>query len=569
MKRCPQCNLVTDDAVSFCRVDGVRLEESSSGDDSKTVALLPDGSVAPSAMDVWLNGRDKSLSAPAAATTVMDSLRTMSPTGYLFGGRRRWIGMTAILVIVALTLSGSVYYSLSRKKNAVINSLAVLPFININADQQLEYLSDGMTETLIYDLSQLPKLNVKARSSVFRYKGKDVPPHTVGADLNVQAVLNGRIGLLGDVLTLTLELADAQTENVIWSEQYNSKQTDLVSLQSEIARDVSNKLRARLSGADVQMLSKTYTSSAEAYQLYLKGRFHWNKRTAKDLEKAIEYFNQAITLDPNYALAYAGLADAYVVLPLYRTVPSGEDAPKAREAATRALSLDGSLVEAHTALALVNIYENNFAGAELEGKRAIELNPNYATAHHWYGVILYCLGRQEEAQTELKRALEIDPLSLIINVSYGECLLYARRYDDAIAQLNKTLELDAGFAAAHSNLARMYLAKGSYADAVSEFARYQELAGEPQTAALMRESFAKGGWQGFLRRMTGEQRPASLPRYEVVVFYAALGEKEKAFAELNKSYKIFGRILRGDPLLDPLRDDPRFGVLVRNVGFPQ
>jgi TolB-like protein len=295
MKRCPQCNLATDEPVSFCRVDGVRLEDSASGHDSKTVALLPDGSVVPSAMDESLIAQDKSLNVQGAATTVMDSSRAMSPTAYPFGGRRRRIGMAAISVIVALTLWGWVYHSLSRKKNAVIDSLAVLPFININADQQLEYLSDGMTETLIYDLSQLPKLNVKARSSVFRYKGKDVPPHTVGADLNVQAVLNGRIGLLGDMLTLNLELADAQTENVIWSEQYNSKQTDLVSLQSEIARDVSNKLRARLSGADVQMVSKTYTASAEAYQLYLKGRFHWNKRTAKDLEKAIEYFSQAIT----------------------------------------------------------------------------------------------------------------------------------------------------------------------------------------------------------------------------------------------------------------------------------
>jgi TolB-like protein len=218
--------------------------------------------------------------------------------------RRGWV---AIAVIIALALVSSAYFSLSTNNNAPIYSLAVLPFINVNADEELEYLSDGMTEILISDLSQLPKLNVKAHSSVLRYKGNNVSPHTVGADLNVQAILNGRLILRGEMLTLSLELADARTENVIWSKQYTRRQTDLVSLQSEIARDITNNLRVKLAGADAQKLSKKYTYNTEAYELYLKGRFYWNKRTLKDLEKALDYFNQAIALDPNYVLAYAGL----------------------------------------------------------------------------------------------------------------------------------------------------------------------------------------------------------------------------------------------------------------------
>lgn len=563
MKRCPQCNqITTDDALSFCRADGVRLvQESGSFSDRETVDLLPDVPVAATPVP------DESLIARAAATNLLDASKATSPTRNLIGRKRRQSGVAVIVAVIVLTLAGWAYYSLSHKSNAAIYSLAVLPFLNVTADQQLEYLSDGMTEMLIRNLSQLPRLNVKARSSVFRYKGKDVTPHTVGADLNVQAVLNGRIGLRGEVLTLSLELADARTENVIWSEQYNRKQTDLVSLQSEIARDVSNNLRVRLAVADEQKLSKKYTANAEAYQLYLKGRLYWNKRTLKDLEKALEYFNQAISLDPNYALAYAGLADTYVLLPFYRNEPVREAMHQAREAATKALSLDGNLVEAHASLGFVNTCESNFTEAEREFKLAIELNPNYATAHTWHGVMLFYLGRHGEALIELQRALEIDPLSLIANVRYGEGLFYARRYDEAIAQLKKTIELDAGFEKAHSTLFTVYQAKGSYTKAVEEYAQYQELMGEQQTATLVRDSFAKGGWPGFLRAMTGEQRPANLSRYNMVVFLAALGEKDKAFAELDKSYEVFERLLRVDPLLDPLRDDPRFADLMRRIGI--
>ncbi len=564
MKRCPQCNhIATDDLLAFCRADGARLvQDSDSFSDSKTVALLPDAPVAPTSV------MDESLNARAASTRLMDSPKVTSPTRHLIGRKKLQSGVTVIAALIVLTLAGSAYYSLSRKSDAAIYSLAVLPFINVNADQQLEYLSDGMTEMLICNLSQLPKLNVKARSSVFRYKDKDVTPQTVGADLKVQAVLNGRMVLRGDVLTLSLELADARTENVLWSEHYSCKQTDLVSLQSEIARDVSNHLRVKLTGADEQKLSKKYTNNMEAYQLYLKGRLYWNRRTLKDLEKALDYFNQAISIDPNYALAYAGLADTYVVLPFYRNEPMREAIPLAREAALKALSLGGDLAEPHATLGQVNAHEYDFAGAEREYKHAIELDPNYATAHQWYGILLFYLARNEESLAELRQALEIDPLSLIINLRYAESLYYARRYDDAIAQLKKTLELNTEFATTYQRFTRFYQANGNYAEAARSYATYRELIGDRQSAALIRESFAKGGWQKFLQAMTGKEQPANSSRSETVVFYAALGEKDKAFAELNKSYEVFGPMLRIEPLLDPLRDDPRFAEILQRAGLP-
>jgi TolB-like protein len=565
MKRCPQCKrIATDNLLAFCRVDGARLvQDSGSLMDSDTIALLPDTpAVETSAIHV----------SPSEASFSIDpsSLsRSTGPTRKLIQSTKRRVGVVTIAAIIALALISSAYFSLSSKKKPTIYSLAVLPFINVNDDEQLEYLSDGMTEILISNLSQLPKLNVKAHSSVLRYEGKDVSPHTVGVDLNVQAILNGRLFLRGELLTLSLELADTRTENVIWSNQYTRRQADLVSLQSEIARDITNNLRVKLAGDDELKLSKKYTNNTEAYELYLKGRFYWNKRTLKDLEKALDYFNQAIALDPNYVLPYAGLADAYVLIPSYRNGPVREAMQPAREAALKALSLDGNFAEPHAALGRVNANEYDFAGAEREYKRAIELDPNYATAHQWYGILLYDLARNEESQAELRWALEIDPLSLIINLYYADSLFYARRYDDAIAQLKKTLELNTEFAATYKRFTRFYQANGNYAEAVRSCATYRELIGDQQCATLIRESFSKGGWPGFLRAITAKDQLARLSPYEAVVFLAALGEKEKALAELERSYEVFGPLLRIEPLLDPLRGDPRFTKILARSGLSQ
>ncbi len=408
-----------------------------------------------------------------------------------------------------------------------------------------------------------------SRSSVFRYKGKEIAIQAVGSALNVQAILTGRVVQRGDLLTLSLELVDARTENVIWSEQYNRKQTDLVTLQNEIARDVSNKLRLKLSGRDEQKLAKNYTTSTEAYELYLKGRFYWNKRTLKDLEQASDYFKQAIVRDPNYALAYAGLADTYVVLPFYDKGKQSirEGMPPARSAAMQALSLDADLAEAHVTLGVVNMYEYNYVEAEREYKRAIELKPSYATAHQWYGVLLFYLARHEESLAELRWALEIEPFSIIINLDYAEGLRCARLYQEAISQLKKTLELNPDFVGTHQKLGKFYMTNGNYAEAANEYATYRELIGDQDSARLIRASFAKAGWPGVLRAITAKDRLSKLTRYEMVTLRVALGEKEQAFAELDKSYELFGPMLNVDPLLDPLRDDSRFAEYLRRVGF--
>jgi len=576
MKRCPQCNYIeSDDTLTYCRVDGTLLVRCSlSFIDIETVVLKNDAPAATTIIDETIDRTvaptelvNQSPNAPTAPTALLSLPETASHSHKLIGTKKRQVVVISASAIIALTLAVWAYYSLSTRENIFIDSLAVLPFLNVNSDQQVDYLSDGLTETLISRLSQLPKLNVKAHSSVFRYKGKEVSPQTVGADLGVQAILNGRIVQRGDWLTLSLELSDAKTENVIWSEQYNRKLTDLIFLQSEIVRDVLNELRVRLSGADEQRLSKGQTTNPEANQLYLKGRFYWNKRTVKDLEKSLEYFNQAITLDPNYALSYAGLADTYVLLPFYSNEPVREAMPRAREAAMKALLLDGDLAEAHATLGFVKTHEYDFNGAEREYKRAIELNPNYATAYQWYGEMLSYLGRHEEALAQMQSALELDPLSLIINVWRGNSLFYARRYNEAIAQLKKTLELDAGFAKTHKILANLHQVKSNYAEAVEEFAKYRELTGEHQLSALIRESFAKGGWQGFLRAITAKEQQGKLSPFERVVFHTALGEKDKAFDQLNLSYEVFGPLLKVEPLLDPLRDDLRFEEILRRSGL--
>jgi len=502
------------------------------------------------------------------------TVRPTSSAEYITSGIKQRKGSfsaaLAILVVAALSF-GYWYFSRSSPTTTQIESIAVLPFKNESVNSDTEYLSDGISEALINSLTELRQLRVIARSTAFRYKGREVDPQRVGRDLNVRAVLTGRVRQIGDRLDIQVDLVDATTGAQLWGEGYERKVSDVLAVKQAIAREVTEKLRLRLSGEEQQLLVRRDTTNAEAYQFYLRGRLHWNKRRVKDLQQAIEYFQQAVAVDPNYALGYAGLADAYTLFSGFSDIPSRELMPKAKEAALRALSLDDGLAEAHAALGLILLlYDYDFAGAERESKRAIELNPNYATAHHFYSRLLSAQGRHEEAFAEIRRALEIDPLALPINWFYGHALFHARKYDESIAQLKKTLELDANFPGTHNHLARVYQAKGNYTESVEEYAKYQELIGEQRNAALVRESFAKGGWQGFVRAMV--ERPDLSP-YLRAHFYAALGEKDKAFAELNKAYEnrdgFVVMYLKVDPRLDPLRSDPRFQDLLRRVGFPQ
>ena len=484
--------------------------------------------------------------------------------------KKHKLGFAAGLLVLLAAIGLGYWFFANRAANTKqIESIAVMPFVNESGNADVEYLSDGMTETLISSLSQLPNLNVKARSSVFRYKGKDTNAQTIGKELNVQAILNGRVVQRGQDLILYVELVDAQTENSLWKQTYNKTMTNLVALQNDIARDVADKLKVKLSGADEQRLAKNYTENTEAYKLYLQGRFYRNKSTGEDNRKAIELFNQAIAIDPKYALAYAGIADAYPLLSFAQPQPVMS---KAREAALKALSLDNNLAEAHVALSRVLLdYDYDFAAAERELKTAVEVNPNYAGTHTRYGLLLTRLGRHEEAFAKHRLALEIEPLSLLNNRDYGESLILARRYNEAMTQLKKTLELDANFLAAHVSLGFVYQMTDNYAESVEERAKVRELQGNPQIAIQIRESFAKGGWEGFLRDQIEDRQLSNPSAYIVGTFHAALGEKDKAFAELNRSYEnreYFMTLLKVDPRLDPLRDDSRFQELLRKVGFP-
>lgn len=482
------------------------------------------------------------------------------------------LSLVAAMFVAVFLLGNSLTPGERTPESPPIDSIAVLPFVNETGNAYLEYLSDGLTESLIDRLSQVPNLNVKARSTVFRYKGKHADPRAVGNELTVHAVLFGRIVQRGDSLTLSLELADGRTGDRIWGDQYIRTRSDIVSLQSEIARDVTERLRAKLSLADENRLAKNYTENAEAYLLYVKGRMHWNKRrTPKDFEKAIEYFEQAIAVDPNYALAYAGLSDAYLGLSAFDGRPPKEWMPKVKDFAIRAIAIDDQLAEGHAAFGSVLFYDFDFEGAEREYKRAIELNPKSSTIHHFYASLLGSLGRHEEALAESQRALEIDPLSLPANWHYGINLTFARKYEQAIEQLRKTMELDPDFALAYLSLGISHEVDGNHAEAVKAFARYEELIGNVENAAVIRDSFAKGGWRRFLQVARRKlATPNTHMRYPAT-FHVALGENDKALAELNKAYNNRDYhlvLLKVDPRLDRLRGDPRFADLLRRIGFP-
>jgi eukaryotic-like serine/threonine-protein kinase len=481
--------------------------------------------------------------------------------------------------IAALALLGTVltigYFAFGSRVGGAkqIESIAVLPFVNQSGNADAEYLSDGMTESLITSLSQLPNLNVKARSSVFRYKGKETDARTVGKELGVQAVLNGRILQRGDQLKLNLELIDTATENVVWSEQYDRKQSDLVSLQSEIARDVSSKLKTKLSGADEKKLAKNYTANPEAYQLYLKGRFYWNKRTADGLTQAAAYYKQAIEKDPAYALAYSGLAETYVLFPNYSVAAPKEIMPQAKAAALKALELDDSIAEAHAALGTyLSGYGWDQSAAERELRRAIEIKPTYATAYHWLGIVLAFANRPDEAIAAARRAEELDPLSLIISADTAFDLILSHRYDEALAQAQKTLKLEPNFYYAHYLLGWSYLQKGMYAQAIAEARKSLELNPEPYGKTILIAALAKSGSRAEAIRLREELKSEVgrryIPSYYLAVAHTALGEKDEAFAALEKDFaerSTAYSYIPVDPLFDDLRGDPRWLALMQRM----
>jgi serine/threonine protein kinase/TolB-like protein/Tfp pilus assembly protein PilF len=463
----------------------------------------------------------------------------------------------------------------SASKRAPIDSLAVLPLANGSLDASTEYLSDGITESIINTLSQLPQLKVMARATVFRYKGREVDAQEVRRDLGVRAVMMGRVLQFGDNLVIKTELIDTEDGSQLWGEQYKRKAADIFEVQEEISKEISEKLKLKLTGEEKKLLGKRYTDNTEAYRLYLKGRFCLSKTTKEALNNAIKNFRQAIDVDPDYALAYAGLADAYYALSSNH-LPANEAMPKARAAAQQALQLDNTLAEAHASLGLVKaFYEWDWAGAEGEYRRAIELNPGYASAHHWYGWYLALMGRLNEAIAEVKQASELDPLSLEINTDLGLSFFFARQYESAIEQFEKAIEMDP-----NSIWTRFFLGwareqKGDYDEAIAEYRKAAQLDDAPLIMAALGHTFVMAGRRDEAQRVLEEMKQMAASRhvspYHFAIIHAALGNRDEAFEELEQSYRARSEALvwlKVDPRLDMLRTDPRFIDLQRRVGLP-
>ena len=500
-----------------------------------------------------------------------------SPARQSASSRKFWLVAAAIFLVAVLAASA---WYLRSPKSTSIDSIAVLPFTNVGGDASKDYLSDGLTESLIGSLTHVPNLNVKSRNSVFRYKGKDVDAQKVGSDLGVAALVSGRVTPHGDTVEVTAELTDVRNNNELWGQHYSGKSSEIISLQEQIAGDIAAKLHAGMSASEKQQVTKQGTQNAEAYELYTKGRSAFSRRTSADLQVAIDYFNQAIEKDPNYALAYSGLADVYSVMPTYGGTPS-EAFPKSNAAARKALELDPSLAHPHSVLA-ANLmeYEWDFSSGIAEYKKAIELDPGDATARMWYGEDLAFIGGHgAEATEQVARAHQLEPLSSVIAANQGSVAGSLRHFDDAVTFCDQLAHADPTFARAHWCLFYAYWAKHDYAKAVEEYKLYAQLStnqNDMEFAGALDQGFHAGAWKAAIRkglesRLAQRKRSYASP-FEIASYYAQLDEKDQAFAWLDTAYRERDPLvesLTADFRLDPLRSDPRFADLVRKVGIPQ
>ncbi|NNF00049.1 MAG: protein kinase [Pyrinomonadaceae bacterium] len=485
--------------------------------------------------------------------------------------KRDWqiAGVLSLLIVVF----GILGFYLFNGDSKQIESIAVMPFVNESGDKDVEYLSDGMTETLISSLSNIPNLSVKARTTVFYYKGKEISPKNIGEELGVQAVLLGRLVQRGEDLKLNLELVDTATLDVIWSENYDRKMNNLVALQSEIAKEVSEKMRLKLSGEETEKVTKANTTNPEAYEAYLKGRFHWNKLDKEGIEKGIKYFKEAIDLDPNYALAWSGLADSYTALPANTNTPSMEAIPKAKSAAQKAVALAPELAEARTSLAWVKDYDWDYSGAEREYKAAIRLNPNYSFARLRYGALLKDMGRFDEALKEISIALKLDPLSRITSLNLGVFYWVNHRFEEANKQFKKNIETFPDYIWNYYYLALSLAQQGKYNEAFSACAKVDELSnGELRLCSA--SVLAMEGKYEEAEKILSEQEKIEYEDldYNAAETYAIMNKKDEAFGLINKliekrSYVV--KDLVNDPTFDNLRNDSRYKEVLKKIGFPE
>ncbi|MFZ0036049.1 MAG: protein kinase [Candidatus Acidiferrales bacterium] len=487
--------------------------------------------------------------------------------------RKNWILPAAIAAIVVAALAIGASYLL-RGRNTAIDSLAIMPFENASNNKDTEYLSDGLTESLINSASELPNLKVIAHSSVFRYKGRPIDPQVVSRELSARAILTGRVLERGDTLFVSAELMDSQNNRHIWGEQYNEKMSDLLAIQENISNEIMANLRAHLAGDEEKRVSKHYTDNNEAYQLYLKGRYNTEQFTKEGVSKGIDYFQQAIAKDPNYALAYAGIAEAYFEVSS-QYVPPTEAMPKLKAAASKALSLDDSLAEAHTLMGMADAaYDHDYPAAEQEFKRGTELNPGSPFVHEWYAYYLTGMGRNDEALAELKRAQELDPLSDSVEVVYGLNFEFSDQFDRAIEYSHNMIQADPNFWFGHFYLGWGLAREGKYDDAIKSLNEAIRLGASPYAQGYLGYAYALSGQTAKAREVVQQMEQSSkqsyVPLYQLAIIYVGLGDKEKAIELLQKSFDDREEImtfLKVDSTWSPLRSDPRFQSLLHRASL--
>ena len=482
--------------------------------------------------------------------------------------------LVAFLLVLALftTNVGGWRERLLASRGPIIRSLAVLPLENLSRDPEQDYFADGMTDALIIDLSKISSLRIISRTSAMHYKGSNKTLPEIAKELNVDGIVEGSVTRSANRVRITAQLIQAHTDQHLWAETYERDLRDILVLQSDVARAIASEIKIKVTPQEQIQLRRTRQVDPEAYQLCLKGRYYWNRRTEEGFHRAIEYFSEALEKDPNYALAYAGLADCYNLLGVFGYVPPRDAYPRGKAAATKALELDEELAEAHASLARNKIaFGWDWSGARREFERALELNPNYATAHYWYSYYYFAMGRLDAAAREMKRAVELDPLSLNINAEMGRALLYQRQYDEAIGQERKTLEMDPNFGVAHGILGEAYLQEARYGDAVTEAQKLASWSG-----FVLARAYLKSGNMGKAQKITEDLRELSKTRhvsaYEMALAYIGLDDKQRAFDWLQKAYEdgsLRPDFMRVDPAYDNLRSDPRFQDLLRRVGLPQ
>jgi TolB-like protein/Flp pilus assembly protein TadD len=573
MKRCPQCNRVeNDDSLAFCRADGTPLISDAGSAKSNSASSEIETSILPHKTDPGMTRT----TGPTSA--LPDSSRQTDPRS----GRKRPATLTAVAIValafIALVIAG--YSYMSRRGHSAIESIAVLPFENRGTSSDTEYLSDGLADSLIYRLSQLPNLKVSPTSSVMKYKGQANDVGAIAKELQVDAVLSGRLMQQDDDLSISVQLVDSRNNKLIWAEQYERKMSDLLATQREIATSIVQKLQLKLAGNEAKGITKRYTNSNEAYQLYLKGKYHYAKRTRDDLQKGVDYFQRAVDLDPNFALAYAFIADSYASMPAYPFLAPHDAFPKAKAAANRAVQLDPTLAEGHSALAYsLALYDWKWDEAEREFKKALELDDKNSLAHVRFAISYYMpTGRINEAIAETERAVDLEPVNLAARANLTWAYRTAGRLDDALAQGEKLQDLEPDFVLGRYQLGLVYAAREMYNEALALADKH--LRRDPNDQLMLHiagYANAKLGKRdeanSIILRFKEIRKKQYVMSFFIATIYAALGDKEKAFVELEDAYRQrdwrMSAHLKQDPMIESLRDDARYKSLLRRLNLPE